>query len=58
MLKYNSKTDGAHWNEDEFPFANESFIYDNSKLKKLGIKLTPLLKGLKNDYETYYKKNL
>lgn len=58
MLKFNQNTDGVEFNEKEFPFANESFFCSNKKLKNLGIKFTPLLSGLKEDYESYYKNNL
>ena len=54
-IKYNWDSDGDKFNEAEFPFANENFFCNNEKLKKLGVKFTPLLKGLKEDYESYYK---
>jgi len=56
IIKFNSNFDGENHNESEFPFANETFYCTNDKLKKLGIKFIPLEKGLKNDYENYYKK--
>ena len=43
------------FNVNEFPFANETFYCTNNKLKRLGIKFTSLIKGLKEDYEEYYK---
>ena len=55
IIKFNPKTDGEKQNLREFPFANETFYCTNDKLKKLGIKFTPLLKGLKRDYDEYYK---
>lgn len=55
IIKFNPATDGANFNEEEFPFANETFICSNNKLKKLGIVFTPLEKGLREDYDNYYK---
>lgn len=56
VLHYNKETDGALHNEQEFPFANETFYCENEKLKKLGLSFTPLLYGLERDYQQYYKK--
>ena len=55
VIKFNPNTDGEKHNEKEFPFANENFYRTNTKLRNLGIKFTPLIKGLRNDYENYYK---
>jgi len=55
VIEFNKNTDGQNFNEEEFPFANENFICKNEKLKSLGINFTPLLKGLKNDYDSFYK---
>ena len=55
IIKFNPDADGDNHDENEFPFANETFYCTNDKLKKLGIKFTPLIKGLKEDYENYYK---
>ena len=55
IIKFNSNADGENHDESEFPFANETFYCTNDKLKKLGIKFIPLTKGLKEDYESYYK---
>ena len=55
IIKFNLDADGESHDEKEFPFANENFYCSNKKLKSLGIKFTPLLKGLKEDYENYYK---
>ncbi len=55
LVQYNPNTDGAQFNENEFPFANENFFCSNQKLKEHGIAFTPLHKGLKADYEEYYK---
>ncbi|MFH1520352.1 MAG: NAD-dependent epimerase/dehydratase family protein [Candidatus Micrarchaeota archaeon] len=54
-LKFNLNTDGENFDEREFPFANETFLCSNKKLKSLGVKFTPLLKGLKEDYQFYSK---
>jgi len=54
-IKYNRNTDGDKFDENEFPFANENFFCSNEKIKKLGIKFTSPLKGLKEDYENYYR---
>ena len=56
ILKFNFKTDGDKFNPEEFPFANENFFCINKKLKDFGLKFTPLLQGLRNDYLHYYKK--
>ncbi len=56
IIKFNPNADGENFNEKEFPFANENFFCSNEKIKELGIKFTPLLRGLKEDYENYYKK--
>ena len=50
IIEFNQNAD-----ESEFPFANETFYCTNDKLKKLGIKIIPLIKGLKKDYEEYYE---
>ena len=55
VIKHNASTDGSNWNDNEFPFGNENFFCDNSKIKNLGIKFTPLLSGLKSDFKNYYK---
>lgn len=55
IIKFNPKTDGENHNLSEFPFANEIFYCTNDKLKRLGIEFRPLIKGLKQDYENYYK---
>ena len=55
VIRYNLTKNGEKHDMNEFPFANETFYCTNDKLKKLGIKFTPLLKGLKEDYESYYK---
>ncbi|KKQ91445.1 MAG: hypothetical protein UT16_C0014G0001, partial [Candidatus Azambacteria bacterium GW2011_GWA2_39_10] len=57
IIKCNHSADGAKWNSGEFPFANENFVVSNKKIKKLGIKFTPLIEGLNKDYENYYKYN-
>lgn len=57
-ISYNSNTDGASHNKDEFPFANENFICSNVKLKDLGIKFSPLIKTLKLQYKNFYSKNI
>lgn len=54
-IRYNPNADGEKHNLSEFPFANENFYCTNDKLKKLRIKFTPLISGLKKDYEEYYK---
>lgn len=55
IIKFNLSVDGEKHDINEFPFANETFYCTNDKLKKLGIKFTSLIKGLKEDYENYYK---
>lgn len=56
ILKFNSSADGEKFDENEFPFANENFFCTNKKIKDLGMRFTPLVKGLKQDYESYYKR--
>ena len=55
FIEFNLNADEKNHDECEFPFANETFYCTNDKLKKLGIKFTPLVKGLEEDYENYYK---
>lgn len=57
-LQFNPKTDGEKHDENEFPFANETLLCSNLKIKQLGVTFTPLLVGLKRDYESYYKDKL
>lgn len=54
-IEYNHSADEENFNEEEFPFANENFICSNKKLEQLGITFKPLLKGLKDDFNLYYK---
>ena len=58
LIAYNQAADGENHNEDEFPFANENFICSNQKLKDLGFTFTPLVGGLKADFESYYRSRL
>ncbi|MCL5003688.1 MAG: NAD-dependent epimerase/dehydratase family protein [Patescibacteria group bacterium] len=58
IIEHNPKTDGKNYDENQFPFANENLIFSNQKLKSLGLAFEPLLKGLKRDYEEYYKDHL
>lgn len=58
IIKYNQQADGENFNRNEFPFANENWISSNKKLKDLGFKFTPLVRGLKADYDTFYKDKL
>lgn len=51
----NPSTDGAHWNDQEFPFANENLFVSNDRMRALGLQRTPLLEGLRRDYEGHYK---
>jgi len=55
-FRFNSERDGDRFDEAEFPFANENLICGNSRLKALGARFTPLLKGLEEDYRGYYSK--
>lgn len=41
--------------KNTFPFADISFVCDNTKIKSLGLKFTPLLDGLKRDFINHYK---
>ena len=52
---YNPEAAEEKFDASEFPFPNENFIVDNKKIKGLGIKFIPLLRGLKEDYENYYR---
>lgn len=56
LMRFNANADMASFDKSEFPFANENFVCRNEKIKKLGIKFTPLVNGLKTDYLKYYKK--
>lgn len=55
ILEFNPEADGARFDISEFPFANENLVVSNEKIKGLGITFTPLLEGLKRDYENYYR---
>jgi nucleoside-diphosphate-sugar epimerase len=55
IIKNDPNAKGNNFNLEEFPFANENFFCDNQKIKNLGIKFTPLVEGLKKDYDEYYK---
>ncbi len=55
ILKFNPAADGEKFNISEFPFANENFVVSNEKIRALGIKFTPLLEGLRENYESYYR---
>lgn len=57
IIKLNPKTDRENFNEAEFPFANETFMCSNEKIKSAGMTFTPLLRGLTDDYKNYYEKN-
>jgi len=56
IINYNPEADGENFNISEFPFANETFVCSNEKFRKLGIKFTPLIAGLKEDYKNYYSR--
>ncbi|MEK7611694.1 MAG: NAD-dependent epimerase/dehydratase family protein [Patescibacteria group bacterium] len=58
VIKNNPRTDGVDHNESEFPFANDNSIFSNEKIKKLGIRFTPLLEGLRRDYQSFYRNNM
>ena len=58
IIEYNPERDGPKHLESEFPFPNENVYSTNQKLKDIGVKFTPLVEWLKNDYDTYYSKNL
>ncbi len=55
-IKLMPEHDGVNFSKTEFPFANETFVCSNEKLKRLGVKFTPLVKGLEEDYRTHYSK--
>lgn len=54
-ITYNPATDGAGFNENEFPFANVNFIGSNQKLKDLGMTFGSLSANLTRDYTEYYR---
>lgn len=54
-IKYDYSADDINYSKTEFPFANINFFCSNDKIKKLGIKFTPLIKGLAEDFNNYYK---
>ncbi|MBU1681760.1 NAD-dependent epimerase/dehydratase family protein [Candidatus Micrarchaeota archaeon] len=56
IIDYNPDADGENFDISQFPFANETFVCSNEKFRKLGIKFTPLIAGLKEDYKNYYSK--
>ena len=58
IIRYNEKADGENYIRTEFPFPNENFFVSNEKIKSLGVAFISLLKGLKRDYNDYYKDNI
>ena len=58
IIRYNEKADGENYVRTEFPFPNENLFVGNEKIKSLGVAFIPLLKGLKRDYNDYYKDNI
>lgn len=57
-IAYNSAADGERYNQDEFPFSNENLLVSNQKLKDAGFTFTPLLDGLRADFDSHYKELL
>lgn len=58
-IQFDPSLDRGNGDEKIFPFDNENFLFDNSKIKQvIGVTFTPLLEGLKRDWEGYYKNNL
>jgi nucleoside-diphosphate-sugar epimerase len=58
LIKYDFEREGLSFNEKAFPFPNEHMICSNDKVKGLGIKFTPLVEGLRSDYDNYYKSRI
>ena len=54
-MEDNPATDGTHHDVKEFPFGNEHFFCSNRKLTMLGVEFTPLIEGLRRDYDEFYK---
>jgi len=57
-LRYDPRTDGENFDISQFPFANESLVCSNRKAAGLGFRFTPLLEGIKSDFESYYQATL
>ena len=55
-IAFDAAKDGVGFNEREFPFANETMVCSNEKIKKaLNMHFMNLREWLKIDYENYYK---
>lgn len=52
----NPNLDDQKFDINEFPFPNEIFFCDNKKMLDLGLIFTPLIDGLRRDYDEYYKR--
>lgn len=57
-ISYDPEHDQERHDPSQFPFANENSYYSNEKIKSLGRAFTPLLAGLKKDYQSYYRSHL
>ena len=55
IIKYDPHNTGDNFDENKFPFDNDTIIQSNEKIKRLGFKFKSLIEGLKKDYKNYYK---
>lgn len=53
-IRFNPAADRSEHDVKSFPFPNENFVFDNDKMKKLGMYFRPLIEGLTRDYHGYY----
>jgi nucleoside-diphosphate-sugar epimerase len=58
VMMFDHEHDRGLWDDSVFPFANENFLFDNSKIKALGVKFAPLLEHLQSDWLNYYQRQL
>lgn len=58
LIDYEPSHDKENWDRASFPFANMNMVFDNSKIKSLGIVFAPLLERLAQDWQTYYSKSV
>lgn len=54
-INYDYAHDQENWDRSIFPFANVNMVFDNSKIKSLGVSFSPLIQRLEQNWETHYR---
>ena len=57
-IEYDPSHDEEKWDRNLFPFANVNMVFDNSKLKALGVCFAPIIERLERDWDNCYSKQL